>query len=205
MAGAGRRIESLPQVRIRIWSATAAALLAMAATGCSDNGGAASDTTTTTSLPRSTTTTEVQRTVEEGVTDQYRAFWEARFEANSEPVNPDHPGLREYATGEQLENVLEETERNAREGRAFRLPENSQGRRSVQVVQIEGDTAVLQDCVVNDGVVYRVDTGEVIDDSVVTHSVEATMTLVDGDWKLERARLVQRWEGVAGCALSADF
>ena len=49
---------------------------------------------------------------------------------------------------------------------------------------------------------YRPDTGEVIDDSVVTRSVSADMVLVDGVWKLERATVVQQWEGIAGCALA---
>ena len=204
MSLTGRRSRSLPGVAIRMWSVTAALVLVLAAAGCSNDGEALPGTTTTT-RPTTTTTTEPEQTAEEEAVERYLAFWDARFEANSEPVNPDHPALREYATGEQLENVLEETRRNAREGRAFRRPENSQGRRSVRVVRIEGESAMLQDCVVNDGVVYRVDTGEVIDDSVVTHSVEATMARVDGEWKLESARLVQRWEGVAGCALSADF
>jgi hypothetical protein len=202
----GRRDRSHPGVRIRTWSITAVALLALAAIGCSNDGEALPGTTTTTraETTTTTTTTEPERPVEEEVVERYEAFWEARFEANTDPVNPDHPGLREYATGAQLENVIEETERNAREGRAFRRPENSQGRRTVDVTRIDGGTAVLQDCVVNDGIVYRVDTGEVLDDSVVTHNVEATMVQVDGEWKLEQARLVQRWEGVAGCALADE-
>jgi hypothetical protein len=204
----GGRNKSLPGVRIRTWSVAAATLVALAGAGCSNDGEALPGTTTTTrsqtTTTTTTTTTEPERPVEEEVVERYEAFWEARFEANTEPVNPDHPGLREYATGAQRENVIEETERNAREGRAFRRPENSQDRRSVEVLRIDDHTAVLQDCVVNDGIVYRVDTSEVLDDSVVTHNVEATMVRVDGQWKLEQARLVQRWEGVAGCALADE-
>ena len=63
----------------------------------------------------------------------------------------------------------------------------------------------LQDCATNDGIVYRVATGQVIDDSVVTRSVSATMRRVDGTWKLAEARVLQEWKGVAGCALSGEF
>jgi hypothetical protein len=63
--------------------------------------------------------------------------------------------------------------------------------------------ATVQDCSVNDGVLYRVATGEIVDDSVVTNSVEAVLRLVDGSWKVESTRLLQKWEGVAGCALSS--
>lgn len=203
LAVAGRRDESLWAVTKRRSAllVVAACLAALAVAGCSDDGEASLEPRpTTTSRPETTSTTEP--TAEEQVVERYLAFWDARLEANTEPVNPDHPGLREYATGEQLANVVEETRRNAAEGRAYRLPENSRSRRSVEVVRLEGDTAVLQDCVVNDGIVYRVGSGEVLDDSVVTHNVEATMVRVDGEWKLDHTRLVQRWEGEAGCALS---
>ncbi len=148
---------------------------------------------------------ESETTIEEEIVDRYKAFWAARFEANQPPVNPDHPGLREYATGTQLENVTAETRRNLANGTAFDRPKESVARRQVRVVSINGDEATLQDCAVNDGIVYRPSTGEVLDDAVVTHSVEATMQQVGGVWKLEAARLLQSWEGVAGCALSDDF
>ncbi len=148
---------------------------------------------------------ESETTIEEQIVDRYKAFWAARFEANQPPVNPDHPGLREYATGTQLENVTAETRRNLANGNAFDRPEKSVARRQVRVMRINGDEATLQDCAVNDGIVYRPSTGEVLDDAVVTHSVEATMQQVGGVWKLEAARLLQSWEGVAGCALSDDF
>ncbi len=146
-----------------------------------------------------------ERTVEDEIIDRYQGFWAARFEANQPPVNPDHPGLWEYATGTQLENVTAETRRNLANGTAFDRPKESVARRQVRVVSINGDEATLQDCAVNDGIVYRPSTGEVLDDAVVTHSVEATMQQVGGVWKLEAARLLQSWEGVAGCALSDDF
>lgn len=161
-------------------------------------------TSRTESTPAETTAPSDGRdpTVEEEVIARYQAFWEARFEANQEPVNPDHSGLREYATDDQLENVLDETRQNLGSGTAFNHPEEPVARREVRVVEINGDEAILQDCAVNDDIVYRVATGEVVDDDVVTHNVEATMRRVDGDWKLEAARLVQQWEGVAGCALA---
>ena len=159
--------------------------------------------TTETAPGEATTSSNGQEpTVEEEVIARYQAFWEARFEANRAPVNPDHPGLQEYATGAQLDQVLEETRQNLESGTAFDHPEEPIARRVVRVVEINGNEAVLQDCAVNDDIVYRVATGDVLDDDVVTHNVEATMRRVGGVWKLEAARLVQQWEGVAGCALA---
>jgi hypothetical protein len=56
--------------------------------------------------------------------------------------------------------------------------------------------------VTNDGVVYRVKSGDVIDDAVGTSSLEAVMRRIDGVWKLESTKLLQHWDGVSGCALA---
>ena len=190
----------------------AATLLLTSACSGDDDDGAIPTTSTTrrttstlsnaVTTNTSTTSTPAADTVEQEIADRYAAYWQARFEANQNPPNPDHPGLREYATGEQLDNVVEETRRNLDEGRALRKPENSVARSSVRVVKVTGDEATLQECVVDDGVVYRFRTGEVVNDTVATHSVEASMRRVDGVWRVATTRLLQRWEGIAGCALA---
>lgn len=110
--------------------------------------------------------------------------------------------LAEFATGPQLDNVVAETRRRLDDGLALRSADPSKTSHDVTVIRQTGDRAELQDCFVNDGIVYRTDTGEVVDDSVVTRSVSADMVLVDDVWKLERATVVQQWEGIAGCALA---
>lgn len=202
LAVAGRRDESLWAATKR-WSAllVVAACLAVVA-GCSDDGEASLEPRpTTTSRPGTTSTTEPN--AEEQVVERYLAFWDARLEANNEPVNPDHPGLREYATGEQLDQVLLETTQRRDQGLAIRRAADPVGEHRVEVLGIDGETATLQDCATDDDVVYRVATGEVVNDRVATLNVEATMRVVDGEWKLARTRVVQRWEGVAGCARSS--
>lgn len=200
----GRRRESQPDARLRIWSVTAAVVLALATTACSDDGDAVSATTTTT-LPRSTTTTEAQQSVEEEITGQYLAFWQARLEANSAPVDPDHPGLREHAAEGQLEQVLLETSQRRDQGLAIRPADDAVSEHRVKVVAVDGDTATVQDCMTDDDVVYRVATDQVVDDRVATRNVEAAMRRIDGVWKLVHTRVVQTWEGAAGCAQATDF
>lgn len=194
-----------------------AGLLVIAA--CSDDDDAAlgsstpserSSTTTSTSEPATTSSTSSPDSTDTDddpqaeILDRYLAFWEARFEANTEPVNPDDERLADLATGPQLDNVREETQQRAEAGLAFRRPEDSITERRPRVVAVDGDQATIQDCAINDSVVYRVSTGEVIDDNVVTRSVTATMRLVNDRWRLESAREIQKWEGVAGCALASD-
>lgn len=188
------------------------ALLAMAlalGAGCSGDDGAVPEGTTTTTrrvvtTDASTTPSTATSDDESAIVGRYEAFWDARFEANRSPSDLEDPTaeLRELATGAQLDEVLGELQRNRDEGVAFRRPPSSVYERRVTVISVEGDVARLQDCVTNDGVVYRVDTDEVIDDSVGTTSLEATMRRVDGAWKLETTKLLQHWDGVSGCALA---
>ena len=196
----------------------AVGLLAATLVACSDGDdpiAVPEPTTTTTraappatsggSAPSSTTTTTTPPAPEEEIVNRYLGFWEARFRANQPPPNPEDPALEQFATGEQLANVVAETRGNLDKGLAFRRPGEGVRQSKVDVVSRDGDAAVLQDCNVNDGVVFRFATGEVVNDAVVTHNVRATMQRVGGVWKLAHTKLVQRWEGVAGCALAAGF
>ena len=160
----------------------------------------ASTTSTSTTTP--TSPSGAHQPEERDLVERYVGFWDARLAANEAPPNPDDPALPEFATGPQLDNVVAETRRRLDDGLALRSADPSETSHDVTVIRQTGDRAELQDCFVNDGIVYRTDTGEVVDDSVVTRSVSADMVLVDGVWKLERATVVQQWEGIAGCALA---
>ena len=96
------------------------------------------------------------------IVTRYIAYWEARFAANEGTPNPDDPSLREYATGEQLETVIKETRANLERGLAFRRAKDPSGFQRVSVVEVDGDHAVVQECVVADGVIVRRATGEVV-------------------------------------------
>jgi hypothetical protein len=170
-------------------------------TTTSDDG---QDTTITEPPASTTATTEVPEefdSVEEEIVARYEGYWDARFAANS-PPNPDDAALREYATGEQLDHVIAETQANLDAGMEFRRADDPVALQEVRVVSLDGDTAVVQECVVNDAVIVRSATGAVVDDAVATYNVRGDMLRVDGEWRLAAARRVQRWEGVAGCALA---
>lgn len=203
----------------------ACVLLLMAVASCSDDDNATASTSTTagnrtsttlstTSSTTSTTaaattittegapvTTAPGTTAEQEVIDRYVGYWTARFNANSGVPNPDDPALRDFATGRQLEAVITETQSNLDQGLAIDRAAEPHNFQRVTVVEIDGDRAVLQECVVDDGLIVRRDSGEVVDDSVSTHNVQAQMLRVDGVWKVSEARLLQQFEGVAGCAL----
>jgi len=214
------RITTPPRPR-RLLLAMLTLVFTVSAVACSDHN-AASPTTTSepgrSSTTSSTTTTTVDATeattsstastpagttVEDEITARYIGYWNARFAANSDTPNPNDPALREYATGEQLDAVVAETQRNLDEGLAFRRAPSPANVQRVKVVSADGDHAVVQECVVSDGVIVRRDTGEIVNDDVATHNVRGELARVDGVWRVSSAQLVQRWEGVAGCALGS--
>lgn len=204
-------------------TATACVLTALLLTAgsCGDDGEASPATTTTTEASTSTTgststtssttsttegttaTTAPGTTPEQEVIDRYIGYWNARFTANEGTPDPDDPALREFATGEQLDAVIAETQSNLDEGLAFQRSAEPHNIQRVTVIEIDGDRAVVQECVVSDGVIVRRDTGEVVNDDVNTHNVQAELTRIDGVWKVSSARLLQRFEGVSGCALAS--
>lgn len=216
MAKFDRTVRLAADRRSRARVAVVTLALVLVAASCSDDDSAipsttsqpersstSSATTSTTSgnsATSSATSSPATDSVEDEIIARYIGFWEARFAANRGTPDPDDPALREFATGEQLETVIVETRQRRDDGLALRAAEPSRMDHTVAVVSSTADRAELQDCFVNDGVVYRVATGEVVDDAVVTRNVSAVMVLVDGVWKLERATVIQEWEGIAGCA-----
>lgn len=185
----------------------AAFLLLIALTvlsACSGDDDSVADPTSTTRPTASTTTTEAEDPVATEIANRYERFWEVRLAANREPVNPDDSRLAELAINSQLDQVVTETRQRREQGLALRSPESSVTEHRVKVVRVDGDAASVQDCITDGDIVYRVATGETIDDKVVTRNVMATMRRVDGVWKLADTRVVQTWEGVAGCALSPE-
>ena len=151
----------------------------------------------------SSTSVSTGRSVNDKIAARYIAFWEARFAANSGVPKPDDPALRDHATGEQLETVVNETQANLERGVAYRRAAKPSCVQRVAVLEVDGDHAVVQECVVADGVIVRRDLGEIVNDDVATHNIRGELVRVDGVWKVSSARLIQRWEGVAGCALDS--
>jgi hypothetical protein len=141
--------------------------------------------------------------VEADVIRRYLAFWEARHSANTGIPDPASPALVESATGEQLGVVTRETQRNLDQGLTFQERSGPAAIQRVRVVEVDGDRAQVQECVVDDELLVDRNTGAVVDDSIETHSVVGALERVGGEWRVSSVRLVQQWEGVAGCALAS--
>lgn len=143
--------------------------------------------------------------VEEEITARFVAYWDARHQVLSSDTVPDPNDARlaAHAVGEQLAVVTGEVERYRDEGRRLARPDNPVGHQVVTVASVDGGSAEVQECFVDDGVIVDRASGAVLNDRVVTLNSRGVMHRVDGVWKLAEYRVIQSWEGVAGCALES--
>ncbi len=191
-----------------------------AASSCSHGGGSTATTATeitvggesTVSVEPRATTSEPPATQppesgmnpdQEAVIGAYLGFWNARNAANTGTPNPQDPALAEFATGGQLEWVIAETQRHLDEGVALRAAPNPANYHRIMGVAVDGETATVQACVVDDWLMVDRATGQVLNDAVSTQSAKGTLHFVEGAWRVAGTELLQKWEGVAGCALAS--
>ena len=105
-----------------------------------------------------------------------------------------------------MQSIRDETTGRRDQGQAIRASTANVARVRVGFVTVTGTTATVAACSVDDGVIFEVATGRVVNDSVITHNYRIDLEPVGGVWKVSRIVRIQQWEGVAGCARSpGDF
>lgn len=149
--------------------------------------------------------------LEEYLARRYEAFWDAYDAARGAPTaspQTDFPALGDLAAGEMLEASYEELIRMATDGEALREPETpavegieANAEHRIRVDLVDGTVAELSGCLVNDDVRHIPETGDIVQDSVITVQSVATMALNDGQWKVIRSRSQDITDGVSGCWL----
>lgn len=126
----------------------------------------------------------------------------AAFSNSLEHPDPTNPQLTATHVDPMLTEVRNTNAKWQGFGQAGRFPTNSVSRTEPLKVEVNSDTATIETCGVDDSIVYEPATGKVLNDDVTTVQATSTLTLVDGTWKLATRTEIQRWEGVAGCALT---
>ena len=116
--------------------------------------------------------------------------------------DPDSAALALYASGDAL-GELRASIADKRDKGVGRRPSVEQ----LAVVRLgevfaNGSFATALVCQVDDGVLYDVVSGAVVDDSVVTRLAALDFDRSDGVWKVSHVDVIDVWDGVAGCALA---
>lgn len=132
------------------------------------------------------------------------AFSRTIVEAN-DPPNPSHPGLAAYATDNAYDTAVSAVEKNRAKGLALREPPNSRSRSRPEVVSIDGNTAVLVDCAVDESNLLEIATGSLApgyDPEPSTSLLRVILVRANpgAPWKVSLSKREQRWDGIAGCA-----
>lgn len=166
-----------------------ATLVAMASAACSSGDGSSADrppsTTATAALvtastATTTTTAPTASNPEEAAVTGYRAFW-AAYLAAADPMNPEHPGLAEHATGEQLKTVRSGFLAFRSAGHVIR----GTFELAPKVVSFDGSSAQIRDCYDDATGVFDSASGARQDvDDPRRHLVTAQVVLVEGSWKV---------------------
>lgn len=153
--------------------------------------------------PPAVATTTTTATVEAGPTkaagEAYIAFEEAVAAAGAIP-DPDFPALRETATGQALADAVEQLRAWQLSGRVTRAVGPVTDGVRVIGASLTTEGVRVRSCEVNDDQVVIADSGQVVNADVVTRLYDVTVVQEEGRWKVQRLAVIERWEGVAGCA-----
>jgi hypothetical protein len=177
--------------------------LAVAACGGGDDDEAdppsTSDPTTTTTAQPTTTLSETDQKIEAAKAG-WLAYAEAVTRATAEPVMPHLPEMQAAMTGDFQIEITGNLEEMQARGQAARVPANTQRSMDFLDAKLQADGSVqLTVCEVNDDVVYEVATGAVVNDRVATATVDVTMVLDAGTWKVSAAPYRNLREGAVAC------
>ncbi len=119
----------------------------------------------------------------------------------NDPPDPTHPDLAKFRTGEVLANARNAVLQNQQFGIAYRLPSGTQYTHTAMIVQATDVRAVVHDCVIDRAQQVALADGRVLNDAVATKLFETTLVVSEGVWKVSENTLLDRWEGVRGCAV----
>jgi hypothetical protein len=203
-------IMSMIHGRLRRTVATLLVFVAMSLAGAACGGGGddeEADLPSSSALSTTTTTESTTTTLNE--TDQkieaakagWLAYAEAATRAAAEPVMPHLPEMQAAMTGDFQIEITGNLEEMQARGEAARVPANTQRSMDFLDARLQPDGSVqLTVCEVNDDVVYNIATGAIVNDRVATATVDVTMVLDAGSWKVSAAPYRNLHEGAGTCA-----
>lgn len=161
--------------------------LTAAACSSDDDDDASPDRTTSTTARSSSTTSTTTSADEQAVLDAYNAFWQSYVEATtSNPMDPNHPGLAQHATGEELDTVRRTILARSSAGEIFRGSMDL----APEVTDLSGDRATIRDCHDDNLEIVDAATGAVKEpDDPVRKLVDVSLVLEGGTWRVATIEL----------------
>jgi hypothetical protein len=172
--------------------ALVAVLVGLVVTACQGNDDPDPPTDTSTTL-------DAEAAAEEEVRQAYRDFLAMTFR-NAEAPDPADPAIAEHATGDVRANLERAAARDRDRGIVIRGgPED---RQTILTVSVDGETATLSVCYVDQSGVYDAATGaELVPMEIVTTLDTVGMVRESGAWKVRSIENSEeaKWAGVHDC------
>ncbi len=131
-----------------------------------------------------------QRAVIAGHDAAIEAIDEARAKSD-----PNDPALAAVLAHDMLRDTRIDIDQRTKQGMASRRPVDSKSRIEYLSVSIDGTTAALTTCEVDDAVAYRVSDGSIVNDKVTTGRWTVSMSQLDGVWQLAGRHQQASWPG----------
>jgi hypothetical protein len=188
-----------------------ASLPAAGLAGCSRDEPANDPTATLSPSPTSTTSsTSITRptlsaAVLNGFTPQDQisyvmdVYWDEWVQLGQHP-DMNRTSYFSLLTGGALAFKTETLSKEFAAGQAWRLPDRSRFAHSIVRIAVNGTTATVYECVVDDAVVYDVADGAVRNDKTATVLIRNTLTKAAGVWQISESVVVDQKEGEQPCA-----
>ena len=162
----------------RPFGAVAISLASLAIGACNGGGDSTATPTTVTSATAESTTSTT--TVEAGVLQAYRSFWDG-YLAAADPMDPESAVLAQVATGEQLRQLRSAFLARLSAGEVIRGEVDT----APVVVQVSETDAAVRDCYLDRTGVYDAKTGARKDrESGVRHLVTVALVKDTSSWKV---------------------
>jgi hypothetical protein len=149
---------------------------------CGDDDGTDPETSTTTTVAPTSTTEEsgIDEDVEAAVLEGYDAAWEATIDAfTANPVTVDSPDVLATVSGPALAGLQDTLSGMSERGQHVA---SLAIERDPAVESVEGDTAIVVDCVYERSTTVSNADGSVVEQEDTYYSVEATMSRDDSTW-----------------------
>jgi hypothetical protein len=159
------------------------------------------------SLDATPTTLSPDEVAELGDDDQIRhvidAYWQEFVSVGRQP-DLNRRSFFSLLTGDALAAESTTVSNLIAQGQARRQPPDPKFAHQITRLAVQGPTASVDECVVDDLVVYVVADGTVVDDGIKTYDYRTTMTKASGRWQISHPETVVPNDGVQPCATPAQ-
>lgn len=156
--------------------------------------------TTSAPDPAPTTTTPTPPpTPEDEVSAAYVAIIQSSYNRLRNP-DPNDPTIETEHVGASLERTLANNRDALLSGKRYRFTDLGPPRVLVRLVELKSpDLAVIESCVSDDVIVFDINSGKILDDSVDVAEMRGELIRVDTTWKLSSNEIVRRLPDSTSC------